>query len=114
MGQGFLRADLIVNPYNRTSIPHNSMMHCIVLYLPISIASVVDEPERSGTPFRYLLFSRNAHSGTYCQISRDAFYLLLRYLFTMSGDDDYEYMTPRCFTHLQPLAETCVTDAHCI
>ena len=33
------------------------------------MASGVDEPERSWTPFRYLLFSRNARSGTYFQIS---------------------------------------------
>ena len=38
------------------------------------MTSGIDEPERSGTPFRYLLFSRNARSGTYCQISRNAFY----------------------------------------
>jgi len=25
----------------------------------------------------------------------------------MGGDDDYEFMTPRCFTYLQPVAESC-------
>src|SRR6218665_1291783 len=74
--------------------------------------SVVDKPERSGTPFRYLLFSRNARSGTYCQISRNAFYLPFRHLFTMVEDDDYELMTPRCFTYLQPVAESCTIGAH--
>ena len=29
-------------------------------------SSDVDEPEWSGTLFRYLLFSQNACSGTYC------------------------------------------------
>jgi len=57
--------------------------------------SGVDEPEQSRTSFRYLLFSRNARSGTYCQISRNAFYLPFRHLFTMGGDDDddYEFIT---------------------
>ena len=52
----------------------------------------VDEPEQSGTTFRYLLFSRKARSSTYCQISQNAFYLPLRHLFSM--DDNYEFMTP--------------------
>jgi len=30
----------------------------------------------------------------------------------MGGDDDYEFMTPRYFTYLQPVAESCTTDAH--
>jgi len=34
----------------------------------------VDEPERSGAAFRHLGFSRNARSGTYCKISRNALY----------------------------------------
>ena len=34
----------------------------------------VDEPERSGAAFRHLVFSRNARSGTYCKISRNALY----------------------------------------
>jgi len=54
----------------------------------------VDGPERSGTPLRYLLFSRNTCSGTYCQISWNDFYLPFRHLFTMGGDDDYEFTMP--------------------
>jgi len=41
----------------------------------------VDGPERSGAVFRHLAFSRNACSGTYCQISRNALYWAFRYLF---------------------------------
>jgi len=26
----------------------------------------------------------------------------------MGRDDDYEFMTPHCFTYLQPVAETCI------
>jgi len=63
----------------------------------VCLLSGVDEPERSGTPFRYLLFSRNARSDAYCQISRNAFFLPFRHLFTMGGDDDYEFMTPLRF-----------------
>src|SRR6218665_2635127 len=48
-----------------------------------SLISGVDDPERSGTPIRYLLFSRNARSGTYSQINRNAFYLPFWHLFTM-------------------------------
>jgi len=62
--------------------------------------SGVDEPGRSGTPFRHLIFSRNSRSSTYCQISRNAFYLPSRHLFTMGGDYDYEFMTSHCFTVL--------------
>src|SRR6218665_1419503 len=43
-------------------------------------SSGVDKLERSGTPFLCLLFSRNARSGTYCQISRNAFCLPFRHL----------------------------------
>ena len=32
----------------------------------------------------------------------------------MSGDDDYEFMTPRCFSYLEPVAEICTTGAHII
>jgi len=37
------------------------------------------------------------------------------HLFTMGGDD-YEFMTPRCFTYLrvQPVAESCTIGAHFI
>jgi len=63
--------------------------------------SGVDEPERSGMPFWYLLFSQNACSSTYCQISQNAFYLPFRHLFTMGGEDDYEFMMPSCFTYSQ-------------
>src|SRR6218665_815520 len=78
------------------------------------LASGVDEPELSGTPFRYLLFSRNARYGTYCQISRNPFYLPFLHLFIMGGDDDYEFMTPSCFTYLQLVEESCTTGAHVI
>jgi len=79
-------------------------------------SSGVDEPQQTGTPFRYLLFtcSRNARSGTYCQISRNAFYLPFRHLFTMGGDDDYEFMTPSSFTYLQPVSESWTKGAHFI
>jgi len=33
-------------------------------------------------------------TGTYCQISQNAFYLPLRHLFSMGGDDNYEFMSP--------------------
>jgi len=32
----------------------------------------------------------------------------------MGGDDDYEFMTSRCFSYLQQVAESCTTDAHSI
>jgi|SRR6218665_1151725 len=69
------------------------------------VVSGIDEPELSGTPFRYLLFHRNARSGTDCQITRNVFCLPFRHLFTMGGDDGYEFMTPRCFSYLQPVEE---------
>ena len=53
----------------------------------------VDEPERSGAAFRYLLFIRSGRSGTYCQISRNALYLAFRQLFRMGGNIDYEFIT---------------------
>src|SRR6218665_3143976 len=77
----------------------------------IQCSSGVDEPERSGTPFRYLSFSKNARSGTYCQVTRNAFYLPFRHLFTMSRDDYYEFMTPRCFTYLQPVGQSYTLDS---
>ena len=43
----------------------------------------VDEPERSGEVFRYLLFNCSARSATDCQISRSAFHLSFRHLFTI-------------------------------
>src|SRR6218665_470951 len=49
---------------------------CWILYPKISSRRPIDESERSGTPSRYLLYCRNARSGTYCQISRNAFYLV--------------------------------------
>jgi len=49
----------------------------------------VDGLEQSGTAFQYLLFSQSARSGTYCQISWNAFYLTFWHLFTMGGNDDY-------------------------
>jgi len=32
----------------------------------------------------------------------------------MGGDDDYEFVTPHCFTYLQSVAESCTTGAHFI
>jgi len=69
---------------------------------PCLVASGVDEPERSGTPFRYLLFSRNARSGTYCQISRNVFYLPFRHLFTEMMNVNLW----RPLFYLQPVAES--------
>src|SRR6218665_362529 len=68
----------------------------------------VDELEWSLTSsFRYLLFSRNARSGIYCQISRNAFCLLFWHLLTMGGDDDYDLMTPHCFYSSRKLHNRC-------
>jgi len=41
----------------------------IIIPIPAINVSGVDEPERSGTPFGYLLFSRNEDSGAFVKLS---------------------------------------------
>jgi len=86
-----------------------TIMYCLVLLFIVyrTIYCCVDVLERSGTPFRNLLFIRNSRSGTYCQISRNNFYLPFRHLFTVGGYDDYKFMTPCCLKYLQPIAYSC-------
>ena len=87
-----LTKEALVVAASVSSRKHAAVMPCI------QCSSGVDEPERSGTPFRYLSFSRNVRSGTYCQISRNALFLPFRHLFTMGGDDDYEFFIAPLFT----------------
>jgi len=54
-------------------LPNSAMMS--------TLCRGVDELEWSGAVFRHLVFSRNARSGTYCQISRNALYWAFRHLF---------------------------------
>ena len=51
----------------------------------------VDEPERSGAALRHLVFIRNARSGTYCQISRNALYRAFRHLFVTGQKKVVQY-----------------------
>jgi len=61
---------------------------------------------RTRAAFQHLLFGWGARSAIYCQIIRNSFCLALWYLFTIGGNDDYEFMTPHCFTYLQLVAES--------
>src|SRR6218665_3029388 len=73
---------------------HNQHHRCLCLDLSGRITTPDRFSYHTGTPFRYLLFSQNARSGTYCQISRNAVYLPFRHLFTLGRDDDYEIDAP--------------------
>jgi len=67
-------------------------LNSIILIPSLYLCSRVDEPERSGAASRHLLFSRNVRSGTYCQNSRNAFYLAFRHLFcpyTKKGHSEF-------------------------
>jgi len=80
------------------------------LCLCLDLSGRITTPDRfsyhTGSAFWYLIISQSAHSGTYCQISGNAFNLAFRHLFTMGRNDHYEFLTTSCFTNVPQYTRT--------